>query len=60
MTNVDKIRTNGDKIRAMTDEEMAELLCNASVCDDCLVYKTDIYLDACCQHYEGEGEEPPS
>ena len=30
-----RTETNGDKIRAMTDEELARLLCTAMTCDEC-------------------------
>ena len=31
--------TNGDKIRAMTDEEYADWLCDHLICGDCPVYE---------------------
>lgn len=30
-----KVRTNGDKIRAMTDEELAQFLCQINTCSTC-------------------------
>ena len=33
------MKTNGDRIRAMTDEEYADWLCDHLICGDCPVYE---------------------
>lgn len=46
-------QTNGDRIRAMTDEELAEFFQNTTSCDSCIIYKdecgTESYL--CIQRW---------
>ena len=42
-----KIRTNGDKIRSMTDEELAHLIGEYVTCENCLAHS-----DACEMEYE--------
>ena len=44
------IITNADRIRAMTDEELAEWLCTALDCDFCKVYLQNISIYSCCEN----------
>ena len=37
--------TNADRIRFMTDEELARFLCDISACDYCPVFKECVYTD---------------
>ena len=41
-------RTNADKIRSMTDEELAEFLCNMSECND------RCPMRSCCDIYDNK------
>ena len=48
-----KPKTNADKIRAMTDEELAKIYESASYCDICLVRAACVSdVDACKSCYE--------
>ena len=38
---VPKPQTNADRIRSMTDEEMAEFFRNTTFCDSCFIFKNE-------------------
>lgn len=40
-----KVRTNGDKIRAMTDEELAQYLCSINNCNTCPFASIDCKIE---------------
>ena len=40
-----KVRTNGDKIRAMTDEELAQFLCQINTCSTCPFASIDCKIE---------------
>lgn len=44
--------TNGDKIRAMTDEELAEWLDEFGNCRCCMEFPTRCRVDCCTGHLE--------
>ena len=44
------IITNADRIRAMTDEELAEWLCKALDCDFCKAYLQNMSIYSCCEN----------
>lgn len=46
------IVTNADKIRAMSDEELAEWLCQALDCDFCKAHMQNIPTHSCCENHE--------
>lgn len=41
--------TNADRIRVMTDEELARLLASNTDCNECIIYA---YKDACMENYD--------
>ena len=42
--------TNADRIRAMSDEELAEWLCRALDCGFCKSYLQDMSIYSCCEN----------
>ena len=42
--------TNADKIRAVSDEELAEWLCRALDCGFCKSYLQDMSIYSCCEN----------
>ena len=44
------IITNADRIRAMSDEELAEWLCRALDCGFCKSYLQDMSIYSCCEN----------
>ena len=44
-----KPQTNADRIRAMTDEELARLLASNADCNECRIYS---YKDGCMENYD--------
>ena len=42
--------TNADRIRAMSDEELAEWLCRALDCGFCKSYLQDVSIYSCCEN----------
>ena len=43
-------RTNADRIRAMSDEELSEWLCKALDCDFCKAYLQNMSIYSCCEN----------
>lgn len=41
--------TNGEKIRAMTDEELVKFLIDFKVCEHCDYLSADVCIDAMCE-----------
>lgn len=44
--------SNADKIRAMSDEELAEWLCQALDCDFCKAHMQNMPTHSCCENHE--------
>ena len=44
--------TNADKIRAMSDEELAEWLCQTLDCDFCKAHMQNMPTHSCCENHE--------
>ena len=44
-----KPNTNADRIRSMTDEELARMLASNADCNECRIYA---YKDACMENYD--------
>ena len=44
--------SNADKIRAMSDEELAEWLCQTLDCDFCKAHMQNIPTHSCCENHE--------
>ena len=49
--NLKQVKTNADRIRNMSDEELAEFLAYNAYCEECYVKKDDscCYTDATCK-----------
>lgn len=45
-----RVLTNADRIRAMSDEELAEWLCRALDCGFCKSYLQDVSIYSCCEN----------
>ena len=52
LDNDPEIATNADKIRAMSDEELAEWLCQALDCDFCKAHMQNIPTYSYCENHE--------
>lgn len=42
--------SNGDRIRAMSDEKLAEWLCQSLDCDFCKAYLQNMSIYSCCEN----------
>ena len=42
--------TNSDRVRAMSDEELSEWLCQALDCDFCKAYLQNMSIYSCCEN----------
>lgn len=42
--------SNADRIRAMSDEELSEWLCQALDCDFCKAYLQNMSIYSCCEN----------
>lgn len=51
LRNLQQVKTNADRIRNMTDEELAEFLAYNAYCEECYVKKDDscCYPDGTCK-----------
>ena len=44
-----RLKTNADRLRAMTDEELAEIIINLGDCDNCYLYHRTCNMNTSCK-----------
>ena len=47
--NTRKVKTNGDRIRSMSDVELAEVISNLGNCDTCYLYHRGCSMNISCK-----------
>jgi len=53
-----KPRTNADKIRAMTDEELAEVIFNCPITESCIHWNDEVHCQQCIREWlQSEAKE---